>query len=118
MLHVVVTYPSFKQELEIVKYELDGKFKNFDLTPITTVSELSAMRSDVAKVFVSPSLQEYIVSLISVTRHPEKYDSDLRNFIDYGVSPRASLSLIKAAQALAYIHGDDFVTPAHIQNVT
>ncbi len=117
MLHIVVTYPSFKQELEIVKYELDGKFKNFDLAAITNVSELSSMREDLAKVFISPSLQEYIVSLISVTRHPEKYDSDLRNFIDYGVSPRASLSLIKAAQALAYIHGDEFVTPAHIQKM-
>jgi MoxR-like ATPase len=117
MLHVVVTYPSFKQELEILKYELEGKFKEFNLTAVTDIKEVSLMRDEVRNIFVSPALQEYIVSLISVTRHPDKYDSDLRDYIDYGVSPRASLSLLKAAQALAYISGDEFVTPAHIQKM-
>ncbi len=117
MLHIVVTYPSFKQELDIIKYEIDGRFKNFDLKPITNIKELSEMRNQVASIFVSPSLQEYIVSLISVTRNPAKYDSELSNYIDFGVSPRASLSLLKASQALAYINGDEYVTPAHIQKM-
>ncbi|MBT4922606.1 MAG: MoxR family ATPase [Rickettsiales bacterium] len=117
MLHVVVTYPSFKQELEILKFETEGKFKKLDLTAVVNIQEMAEMREEVRKIFVSPALQEYIVSLISVTRHPDKYDSDLKNYIDYGVSPRASLSLLKAAQALAYIDGEEFVTPAHIQKM-
>ncbi|MBL6784920.1 MAG: MoxR family ATPase [Rickettsiales bacterium] len=117
MLHIVVTYPAFKEELQILKYELDGKFDNINLETVANIYELNLIKKEVKRVFVSPALQEYMVSLISVTRNPSKYDADLHNYIDYGVSPRASLALLRASQALAYIDGDNYVTPAHIQKM-
>ena len=118
MPHIVVTYPAFKEELQILKYELDGKFDNINyLETVANIYELNLIKKEVKRVFVSPALQEYMVSLISVTRNPSKYDADLHNYIDYGVSPRASLALLRASQALAYIDGDNYVTPAHIQKM-
>jgi MoxR-like ATPase len=117
MLHVVVTYPSFKQELQILDYELKGNFKELNLKPVADLATMAAIREEVRKIHVSPALQEYIITLIAVTRYPEKYAADLRKYIDYGTSPRASLALLRASQALAYIEGEEFVRPNHIQKM-
>jgi MoxR-like ATPase len=74
------------------------------------------MRAAVAELFLDPKLNRYIVDLIQATRHPEAYDKELARWCRFGASPRATLALARCARARAWLDGESFVSPAHIQN--
>lgn len=118
MMHLEVTWPSHQEELLIV--ELDEKrqqhAKEASL-PLTSTEEILAARQAASRHYLSENLKKYIVSLTSATRTPAKYDRDLAHWIMHGVSPRASIALIRCAKALAWLRGDEYVTPTHIHEV-
>ncbi len=58
-----------------------------------------------------------MVSITTATRNPGKYDRDLAKWIAHGVSPRATIAMIRCAKALAWLLGDEFVTPSHIHSI-
>jgi len=118
MMHLEVDYPNPEEELLIV--ELDEKRQytpTSNLLPITSKEQVLQARKAVANVFISDSLKKYIVSLTTATRTPEKYDADLAKWIEHGVSPRATIGMIRCAKALAWLRGDEYVTPNHIHAV-
>ena len=118
MMHLLVDYPTPQEELLIL--ELEDK-KQLDaseiLLPVTTKEEVLQARKAASSIYISESLKKYIVSLVTATRTPGKYDKGLAKWIDYGASPRATLALIRCSKALAWIKGEEFVTPAHIRSV-
>ena len=75
------------------------------------------MRRDVAKLYLDPKLNNYIVDLVQATRNPKAYDTDLARWCRFGASPRASIALARCARARAWMDGDSFVAPHHIQAV-
>jgi len=77
------------------------------LTPETVL----AARHEISEQYVSPEVEKYMVSLIAATRHLGRYESSLEGVVEIGASPRASLSLLHSASALAWLNGRDFVTP-------
>ena len=79
------------------------------LTPCATVADVLAARREAACVRISPELQRYLVDLCGATR--------VAPGVQLGASPRASLALMKAAQALALLEGSSFVAPEHIQEL-
>ena len=79
------------------------------LTPCATVEDVIALREAVQNIRISEELKRYIVDLVSGTR--------TASGIQLGASPRASLSLMKASQALALVDGSEYVTPDHIQEM-
>lgn len=117
IMHLEVGYPNHQEELLII--DLDEKRNHSGPTtlPITTKEEVLQARHAVSHVYVSEQLKNYVVSLVSATRYPQKYDADLARWLSHGVSPRATLSLIRCAKALAWLRGDQFVTPHHIHHV-
>jgi MoxR-like ATPase len=118
MMHLEVDYPNHQEELLIL--ELDEKRQqshNSHAFPITTKEEVLHARRAVANMFISENLKHYAVSLITATRTPEKYDHELAKWIAHGVSPRATIALIRCAKALAWLRGDEYVTPNHIHAV-
>ena len=119
LMYVVLDYPSHKEELEIIA--LDEKRNNatttLDAIITTSQDEIFTARKEVSEVYISDSLREYIVTLVVATREAAKYDAQLAKWIMYGASPRATLSLIRCSKALAWLRGDEFVTPAHIQKL-
>ncbi len=118
MMHLEVSYPNHQEELLIV--DLDEKrqqhVKEAPL-PLTTVEEVLAARQAVSQHFISDNLKKYVVSLSSATRTAAKYDRELSQWIAHGVSPRATIALIRSAKALAWLRGDEYVTPSHIHEV-
>ena len=82
-----------------------------------TQAELFAMRRDVAGLYLDPKLNAYIVDLVQATRNPRVYDPDLGRWCRFGASPRASIALARCARARAWLDGDAFVAPHHIQAV-
>ena len=117
MMHLEVGYPNHQEELLIV--ELDEKRQQHTKEaplPLTTTGEVLTARQAVSRHYISENLKKYIVSLASATRTPEKYDSELAKWIVHGVSPRATIALIRCAKALAWLRGDEYVNPKHIRD--
>lgn len=117
MMHLEVGYPNHQEELMIV--ELDEKRQQHTKEPslqLTSAEEVLAARQAVSHHYISENLKKYVVSLASATRTPGKYDRELAKWIVHGVSPRATIALIRCAKALAWLRGDEYVTPTHIHD--
>lgn len=118
MMHLEVDYPTPQEELLIL--ELDERRQeggSSQTHPVTTQEEVLHARKAVSDIHISDNLKRYIVSLVTATRTPEKYDSDLAKWIAHGASPRATIAMIRCAKALAWLRGDEYVTPKHIHHV-
>ncbi len=118
MMHLEVDYPTPSEEFLIV--ELDEKRQlnsTSQVFPVTTKEEVLSARKSVSNMFISESLKKYVVSLVTATRTPEKYDQELAKWIEHGASPRATIAMIRCAKALAWLRGDEYVTPQHIHEV-
>jgi len=118
LMQVRVDYPSRDEELAIL--ELDNALqKAVPEPPARTLSQadLFAIRTDVAGMYLDPKLHRYIVDLVQATRKPGAYDADLARWVRFGGSPRASIALARCARAEAWLAGDQYVSPKHIQTV-
>ncbi|PCJ25242.1 MAG: AAA family ATPase [Rickettsiales bacterium] len=119
LMYVVVDYPTFEEELQIIALDenkLNNKRKK-DLLAVTTQEEIFSARACANDMHISDSLKSYAVSLVMATRTPKEYDDMLAGWIMHGASPRATLALIRCSKALAWLRGDEYVTPSHIQTV-
>jgi MoxR-like ATPase len=118
LMEAVVDYPTRDEELKIL--ELDHAQQKTNYTaPAKRLSqaELFAMRRDASNLYLDPKLNSYIVDLVQATRNPKVYDPDLARWCRFGASPRASIALARCARARAWMDGDQFVAPHHIQSV-
>ena len=118
LMQVWVDYPSRDDEIAIL--ELDSrqqKSQSYTAPRPLTQAQLFSMRRQVAEVFLDPKLNNYIVDLVQATRKPGAYDDTLARWCRFGASPRASIALARCARARAWLDGEDFVTPGHIQQV-
>ncbi len=113
MMKLIVTHNSEAEELEIMR---KGATKSFgEVKQVLEREELFALQKAIEAIHIDPELEQYIISLVSATRKPEKFGMDsIAADIMYGVSPRASIDLYKAARAKAFLRGNDYVTPADI----
>ena len=116
MMNVLVGYNTKDEEKEVIKRVANNTFGVVE--KILTKEELLLLIEEVKEVHVDDGIVDYIMEIIDATRNPENYDlSDIKKYIEYGVSPRASIDLYKAAKASAFIKGNDYVTPVDIANV-
>ena len=122
LMHVQVDYPQGAQELEILRLARSEAMRDKTaveqdkFAPLGT-SDIYAARREVLSMFMADSLEKYITQLVMATRQPEKYEGDLQNWIQYGCSPRATITLDRCARAHAWLAGKDFVAPDDIQAV-
>lgn len=116
LLHVVLTYPGRDEELEILQRD---RRRHFGGDPAVLESPLQpatvlAARREVAEVHVETLLERYIVDLVATSRDLAQVDPAWAEFLLTGASPRASIALLRAASALAYLRGRDYVTPEDV----
>jgi MoxR-like ATPase len=118
LMHVRVDYPNHEDELAIL--ELDS---NRQLTvpeapaEVFSQKQLLKVREDAARLYLDPKLSRYIVDLVQASRKPEAYDEGLKRWCRFGASPRATIALARCARTRAWLDGDEFVAPQHIQAV-
>jgi MoxR-like ATPase len=109
MMKVLVDYPSDEEEFVIVERVIGPPVA---ANAIATTDELALLQARARKVYVDPSLIQYAVKLVSATRTPEKHGlKDMRRFITFGASPRASINLTEGARALALLRGRSYALP-------
>jgi MoxR-like ATPase len=115
MLKVLVDYPTATEEFVIVERMIAGMEA---IQSVMDAAHLTALQRETRNVYVDPSLIEYAVRLSAATRDLEAAGmKDLAGYVTYGVSPRASIWMILAAQALGLLRGRDYVLPDDVQGV-
>jgi MoxR-like ATPase len=103
MMKVLVGYPSEDEEFVIVERAIGNAI---DVAAVVTPEGLAAMQRECRAVYVDPALITYAVKLVAATREPAKAGlADLKKYVTFGASPRASIWLIEGARALAYLRG-------------
>jgi MoxR-like ATPase len=118
LMYMIVDYPSYEEERLIVELDENRQTKRpVPPPPVTTQREILEARREVAAVHMNGKLKDYVVSLVTATRSPKKYDEELAKWITYGASPRATLAMIRCSKALAWLRGDAYVTPHHVQQM-
>jgi len=110
---VVVGYNTREEELEIARRVANNAFG--EIEQVATVEDLDRLRREAMQVHMDEEIEKYIVELVFATREPEKYGLEkIKPYIEFGASPRASIDMYKAARAVAYLKGQDFVSPIEI----
>ena len=114
-LKILIKYPSKEEEIKIIeKNTTDTETK---IESILKSNEILQMQEFNSKIYADNIILKYVASIIDATRNPDKYELDLKNIIEFGASPRASIWLIKAAKANAMINGRGYVIPEDIKEI-
>ena len=117
MMKVLIQYPSVSEEREILRKNLNDEIQQ-KINPVIQPSDILKARASVKKVYMDERIEKYILDIVFASRNPEKYQlKELKNLINYGASPRATIFLAQAAKALAFINKRGFVIPDDLQQV-
>lgn len=119
LVHTIISYPDDDSELEIMRLNKreaskEKSAKTLEIIPQQTIFDA---RKEINKVKTSEDIEKYIVSLISATRYPEKFDKELAKLIDFGSSPRGTIGLDRCSRVHAWMQNRDYVTPEDIHQV-
>lgn len=119
MLKIKIEYPQKDEEkeiLELTPQKLEEKFNS--LKPIISPSDILKVRKIIDEIYIDEKLKEYILNIIFSTREPQNYNlSDIKSFIMYGASPRASIYLVLASKCYAFLNHRGYVIPDDIKSM-
>lgn len=116
MLKIVVGYPKKEEEQLIIRQNLQKIYPVAN--QVATTDAIIKARSIVSEVYMDEKIEKYIVDIVFATRYPEQYKlEELKPLISFGCSPRAGISLAKAAKAYAFIKRRGYVIPEDIRAV-
>ena len=115
MLKVLVGYPSATEEFVIVE-RMTGMLQA--VQKVLTTEQLLGLQHEADRVYVDPALIEYAVRMVTATRQPVQVGlKELESYIMFGASPRASINVILAARALAFVRGRDYALPQDVRDM-
>lgn len=135
LMQVLIDYPDARHEAEILRLVRGEALRasGSDLpasesdtaaheplqpsTDVFALNDLYRARREVLEMFMADDVEDYIVRLITATRHPARHDEDLARWVQYGASPRGTLCLDACSRAHAWLDGRDYVTPGDVQAV-
>ncbi len=116
LFKLIVDYPTADEESSMMQ-RWGQITKQPALTAVTSGEELLALRTAVDAIHLSPPVQGYILSLVRGTRALAEKGGTAKRYLNFGASPRASLALYQAGRALAWLRGQDYLSPALIQEL-
>ena len=118
MLKVNLTYPTQEEEEQILFQEING-YGIESVEKVCTTADVLRLRKLCKEIYIDPKIQKYIVDIVHATRTPEKYSLiHLRDMIESGASPRATINIAKAAKAVALMRNRAYVIPEDVKAVT
>jgi MoxR-like ATPase len=115
MLKALVEYPAREEERLILDRMVDPP--ESDVESVLDGPRLLAARRLVSEIYVDDKVKEYVLDLVRASRDPGDFNLSLGPLIGYGASPRASIFLVRAAKAHAFLRGRGFVTPEDVKAV-
>ncbi|WP_422881784.1 AAA family ATPase [Pantoea agglomerans] len=128
LMKVIVDYPSKENELQVMKLvraEQQARYqaaRHENLPPATDPlligqQDIADCWREIATVYVAPTVEQYIVNLVEMTRHPDQVSEAFASYISLGISPRGTLALDRCGRACAWLDGRDAVLPEDIQRI-
>ncbi|MCT4706208.1 MoxR family ATPase [Enterobacteriaceae bacterium H16N7] len=128
LMKVLVDYPSKANEqkvMQLVRAEQQKKYlagtaevkEKAPETLMLSQEDVATCWQEISAVYVAPGIEDYMVNLVDMTRHPQGVSDKLASYISFGVSPRGTLALDRCGRALAWLEGRDAVLPEDIQKV-
>ncbi|MEZ9126771.1 AAA family ATPase [Vibrio splendidus] len=116
LLHLEVAYPDMESELEILRLNRGEAQGNQPIQPEPISQQtIFEARQEVLNIHMADTIEQYIIRLVMATRQPKQYSDQLDQWLDMGVSPRATIALDRCARAHAWLAGRDYVTPQDVQ---
>lgn len=116
MMKVLVDYPTIEEEKRIVRAQIEGGTRT--ALPVTDTARIVKARELVKQVYVDERIAQYVADLVFATRYPDRYKlSDMKQYIAFGGSPRASINLALAARARAFVERRGYVVPEDVRAV-
>ena len=116
MLKAIIDYPTIQEERLIIRENLGNSLP--EVKPVTTAQEIVDARQVVRQVYIDEKIEQYIADIVFATRYPDRYSlTELKDYITFGGSPRASINLAKAARAYAFIKRRGYVVPEDVRAV-
>ena len=116
MLKVIIDYPTLDEEKRIIRENIAGSLP--EVHPVTSGDEILRARKVVRDVYLDEKIEQYIADIVFATRFPDRYGlKELKDMIQFGGSPRASINLAKASRAFAFIKRRGYVVPEDIRAV-
>ncbi len=113
MFKIIVGYNTKEEEHQIALKAANATFET--INAVLHKEDIDTIKQDVKNIHIDTELEEYIVDLIFATREPKKYNLEgLETFIEFGASPRATIDMFKSVKAMAYLRGNDYVSPVDI----
>ncbi|MFA5454715.1 MAG: MoxR family ATPase [Sulfurimonas sp.] len=113
MLKLIVNYNTKAEELEIARRVSSGNFEAIEA--VVTNDDLNEIKQAIKNVHVDEEVQVYMIDLVNATRNPSDYGLEsIKDYIQFGASPRVSIDMFKAVKAMAFMRGKDFVTPVDV----
>ena len=116
MLKVMVGYPTLEEEKDIVRAHIKGTFDK--PLPTTNTARIVRARELVRQVYVDERIEQYVANLVFASRYPEQYGlNEMKHYIAFGGSPRASINLALAARARAFMEHRGYVVPEDVRAI-
>jgi len=116
MLKLKIDYPTKTEEREIMD-RMAFTNKQISVQPAISPERILETRKIVDEVYIDDKVKDYIIDLVFATRNPDEYNLDLKRYIEYGASPRATIYLTLASKAHAFIQGRGYVTPQDVKSI-
>ena len=115
MLKLKIDYPDIKEERQIL--DLMSRDEAIRIDKVVSPADILRVRQVVKDVYMDDRIKDYIVQLVFASRRPQDFRIDLKDLIQFGASPRATIFLAQAARAHAFIKGRGYVTPEDVKAI-
>ena len=116
MMKVIVDYPNRTEERAILD-AMAVTEPSLGVQPVVSTQDIINARRVVSGIYVDDKVKNYIVDIVLATRDPKPYGIDLNGWVQYGASPRGTISLTLAARAHAFLQGRGYVTPQDVKDL-
>jgi MoxR-like ATPase len=118
LMHVTVDYPDTESERKILHLvRNEAKHQTQEPPAVVTQSKLFEARQEVLNLHMAEAVEEYILQLVMATRNPAPYSEEVAKWIDFGASPRGTISLDICSRAHAWLKNKDFVSPEDVHEI-
>lgn len=116
MMKIKIDYPSHEEEKRVLE-RMGCCSPVCEIQSVIDLDSLAKMRKMVDTIYIEDRVIDYLLYIVEATRHPELFSLPVKGLLEYGASPRGSLSLKRAAQSKAFLQGRPFVVPQDIKDV-
>jgi MoxR-like ATPase len=118
LMKINIDYPEDETELQVIRLVRSEEQPQQGNEQVKIAQEnIFAARREIHQLHISENVEQYMVALVMATRKPERYESELKNWIEVGSSPRASIALDKCSRTYAWLQGKDFVDPDDVRSI-